>query len=215
MIKSKLSREEVKEICEVFTTTVLKKTDRQGMCFTLSYTLGLHLEILNVEAKIVLGTYKEQGHYWLELEDGTIVDPTIQQFEPDFLGVYFDAVKNENFKSNKTPFRENQVLETWRERLMNDGKRENPPQKLPNDPPEKEFDIENLLRVNLMAASIIYGGIVKKNNSQKALHLERYLTQIKEILTENWIKNKTILENLKIELPSEYSILLAEAGCGE
>ncbi len=30
--------------------------------------------------KIVGGFYKKQGHYWLQLDDGTIVDPTQEQF---------------------------------------------------------------------------------------------------------------------------------------
>lgn len=81
-----MKNEEIIEIATDFTRGIIQENKSNGMCFFCCIMLQGYLKFLGAaDWKIVEGEI-EQGsetwnHYWLQLEDGTIFDPTSDQFK--------------------------------------------------------------------------------------------------------------------------------------
>lgn len=50
------------------------------MCFAVCAALQGWLSFRGVSTELVEGDFKRTNHYWLALPDGTIIDPTADQF---------------------------------------------------------------------------------------------------------------------------------------
>jgi hypothetical protein len=64
-----------------------------GMCFIVCAPLEGYLNFIGIEARMVDGIVKlpdggEMIHYWLELPDGCVLDPTLDQFGAGLPAVY-------------------------------------------------------------------------------------------------------------------------------
>lgn len=74
------------ELIEDFTTGLLKKANcyHAGNCLTMSQVLKYYLEIFNIKSELMNAKVKQGrnriNHYFLRLEDGTILDATASQF---------------------------------------------------------------------------------------------------------------------------------------
>lgn len=67
--------------------------ESRGMCFAISSALGSFLAVFyGIEAKLIEGSVGDSNHFWLELPDGLILDPTADQFNggewPEMPSVY-------------------------------------------------------------------------------------------------------------------------------
>lgn len=50
------------------------------MCFAVSAPLATLLKVEGIEARLVEGDLGEFNHFWIELSDGRVLDPTADQF---------------------------------------------------------------------------------------------------------------------------------------
>jgi hypothetical protein len=79
-----MSDKEIKRICLDFRKGLLGKKSSELMCFAVSSPLQAVLSLCDYETKLVSGEVKTCcytiNHYWLEMEDGRIIDATADQF---------------------------------------------------------------------------------------------------------------------------------------
>jgi hypothetical protein len=87
-LPGELSDEELVRVCEEFRGGILDHPryggESKGMCFAISSALGGYLSFaLDLECRLVQGEYGKRyviEHWWLELPDGRVLDPTADQF---------------------------------------------------------------------------------------------------------------------------------------
>jgi hypothetical protein len=80
----------------------------RAMCFAVAAPLESLLLMCGVEVRLVKGLVGDWEHYWLELGDGRILDPTADQFSmaPVYLGPlpswYYQPIggQHENLEAN-------------------------------------------------------------------------------------------------------------------
>jgi hypothetical protein len=60
----------------------------EGLCEELSNRMALALKGIGVRSRVMYGRWAGMGHFWNELEDGTIVDISADQFNSDNPNVY-------------------------------------------------------------------------------------------------------------------------------
>jgi hypothetical protein len=73
--------EELRKIVTQFRRGLLGKRSSKDMCYAVCLPLQGFLAVLGYETELVEGElYDEQSHFWLKLRDGTIIDPTADQF---------------------------------------------------------------------------------------------------------------------------------------
>lgn len=63
-----------------FRKGILGSRDSDLMCLAVCSPLQGYLKCLGIETNLVCGTFLGVEHYWLTLTDGTIIDPTQDQF---------------------------------------------------------------------------------------------------------------------------------------
>lgn len=77
-------RQKLRKIVSSFTMGLLNGTNPKGMCLVVCYPLSGYLSMCGYMNKIVRGDIEIEeeisDHYWIELEDDLIVDPTASQF---------------------------------------------------------------------------------------------------------------------------------------
>lgn len=67
-----------------FRKGVLGKEPSDRMCFAVCAPLQGFLSILGYDTQLVEGDFGRTNHFWLKLPDGSIIDPTADQFrKPD------------------------------------------------------------------------------------------------------------------------------------
>lgn len=70
-----------------FREGILDGSPPKYCCYIVSSPLSSYLEFCGVKNKLVEGTiifeWDEYSHYWIELPDGRIIDPTASQFLSD------------------------------------------------------------------------------------------------------------------------------------
>lgn len=49
-------------------------------CFALSAPMSGLLEVYGVQNKLIEGRFGDCNHFWIELSDGRVLDPTADQF---------------------------------------------------------------------------------------------------------------------------------------
>jgi hypothetical protein len=75
----------LKKIVADFRKGILDGRDSKYMCFAVCAPLQGYLSMIGYKSRLVQGEIKPSvdiltNHYWLELPDGRIVDPTADQF---------------------------------------------------------------------------------------------------------------------------------------
>lgn len=76
-----MNDKELKKFALDFRKGILGKRSSTSQCFNICAPLSTLLDMHGVENKVVRGEVGEYGnHYWIELADGRILDPTADQF---------------------------------------------------------------------------------------------------------------------------------------
>lgn len=99
-----MSDKEIKKISEGFTKGALGSRDSLNMCWVVCLPLQGYLSFCGCETKVIEGNIEINNenyhHYWLQMQDGRIIDPTANQFNE--LGVKMPKVyfgnKPDNYK---------------------------------------------------------------------------------------------------------------------
>lgn len=75
---------ELKKIVTGFTKGLLGKGSATSKCYMVCFPLQAYLTFIGVETELINGEVNSEkhtwGHFWLRLKDGTIIDPTCDQF---------------------------------------------------------------------------------------------------------------------------------------
>jgi hypothetical protein len=96
----------LRQIVSEFRKGILGKRNSAAMCYAVCAPLQSYLGLIGYETELVEGDFGTTNHYWLELPDGTIIDPTADQFStpmrkmpkiyigplPDWYKPYEDAI---------------------------------------------------------------------------------------------------------------------------
>ena len=75
-----MSKAWIKKFVLKFRNGMLGKKPSTNMCFIVCFPLQGVLELHGVPTKLVRGKFRKWNHYWLEMADGTVIDPTCDQF---------------------------------------------------------------------------------------------------------------------------------------
>lgn len=67
-------------VVKSFKKGILDGRSSTDMCFMVCAPLAGYLDMLGVPVAIVEGNFRGFHHYWLEKPDGTVIDPTCDQF---------------------------------------------------------------------------------------------------------------------------------------
>jgi hypothetical protein len=70
----------IRAVAASFRRGILGKRAARDMCFAVCAPLQSYLSLCGVETRLVEGNFGTTNHFWLELLDGTIIDPTADQF---------------------------------------------------------------------------------------------------------------------------------------
>ena len=76
-----MNAKEIRRIAHGFRKGVLDGADPACRCFMVSAPLAGYLEACGCRCMLVEGNIDTWQHFWIELPDGTIVDPTASQFK--------------------------------------------------------------------------------------------------------------------------------------
>jgi hypothetical protein len=94
----------IKEIAEDFVFQTYGNENPGGMCFSLCFPLSVLYTLMGFDHKITFGkspiNHTEVSHFWITLDkNGTILDPTIRQFNSNDENVYLgNRIDNETTK---------------------------------------------------------------------------------------------------------------------
>lgn len=84
-----MQRKELAKIISGFRHGLLEGRKSAMMCFAVCAPLSTYLNfVYGLDTKLVEGRVKGREHYWLELPDGDIIDPTADQFDKKMPKVY-------------------------------------------------------------------------------------------------------------------------------
>lgn len=172
----------IKEIAEDFVLQTYKYEIPDGYGFSLCYPLSVIFSLLGIEYELTFGTSKKQNvevsHFWITLTvNGTILDPTIKQFNHNESSVYLgDIQKNETTKGYKIIeiTREEKFSKTydkWAELLFQDNKRR-----------LLSVDLEKkLITINVAASQVLFFYLVKYDLKENLLKSNYGLSSFKPI----------------------------------
>jgi hypothetical protein len=198
--------QKIETLSNIFVTKILGNVCQKGKCFTTCYPLSVHLENNNIQTSIVMGEYKGQIHYWLTLDETTIIiDPTIKQFDKTQPQIFVGLDKANDYKGNVLEDQESVVY--WWKRPFINSEFDDEDVFVP-----KDYDRKSALEIILKAATLLY--VENKQMSKDASYtLSKrayiYVTNILQILKTD--KNKYLIDELKSVLPSEFNSLLTWA----
>ena len=71
---------EILEFAKDFREGILDGDSSEMMCFAVCAPLETLLNMYGVDCELIEGSVGNCNHYWLELSDGRILDPTADQF---------------------------------------------------------------------------------------------------------------------------------------
>lgn len=85
----RMSDDELKSYVRAFREGILEGRKSNRMCFMIVAPLATLLSMEGLLVRVVEGETKDgDQHYWMELPDGSVLDPTLDQFGEAFPDVY-------------------------------------------------------------------------------------------------------------------------------
>lgn len=186
----------IKEIAEDFVFETYNNENPNGFCFSLCYPMSVLFNLMEIEHEISYGKSPKKeieiSHFWLTFDDnGTILDPTIQQFNSNeakvFLGNRLDNEITKRYLINKEDVNDQftQTYHSWAELLFQHENRR-----------PLSLDLEKrLISFNVATAQVLlkhltnYGLIEKLKTSYYALS---YFRPISYILQANYPIDTTL-----------------------
>jgi hypothetical protein len=172
----------IKEISEDFVSQTYQNQIPDGYCFSMCYSLSVLFSLMEIKHELTFGkslkNNMEISHFWITMDNNeTILDPTIKQFNPNELPVYFGNIQ-ENETTSKYIKIENigdqefsQTYGLWAEPLL-----QNKP--LKQLPPGLE---NKLISFNVAAAYVLMSHIHKLDLKEKLLNSGYALSYFKPI----------------------------------
>lgn len=87
----------IKEIAEDFVFQTFGNENPDGLCFSLCFPLSVLFTLMDIDHEIAFGkaqkVHAEISHFWIILDkNGTILDPTIRQFNSNEVKVYLGKI---------------------------------------------------------------------------------------------------------------------------
>ena len=80
ILETTTGRRQLRRMVSEVRRGILGTHSSDGMCFAVCVPLQGYLHCLGYEAELVEADFGKRNHVWLELSDGTIIDPTADQF---------------------------------------------------------------------------------------------------------------------------------------
>ena len=85
----KVRKKDIKKIVQEFRRGILDGKGSLMMCYAICLPLRSYLRYsFEIETDLIEGTVYGANHYWLQMIDGTIIDPTADQFDYKMPKVY-------------------------------------------------------------------------------------------------------------------------------
>lgn len=84
-MKTIWSKRELKRVASEFRKGLLGSDPSDGKCAMVCLPLAGYLEMFGLRVKVVESDFGTVNHFWIELENGEILDPTADQFSGKFL----------------------------------------------------------------------------------------------------------------------------------
>lgn len=208
---SKEQLAEIHKLATDFTKQALENYHPDHMCFTICYPLSLYLENLGYQNTIACGSYNNDNHikhgtthFWLQLRDTTIVDPTIGQFNENEFRVYVgqkpDKFRSFNHKFEKW-FYDLGTYDAWKNRLLGTY----PLNTMPDQEIKNDLDILKLISINLNAATIV--NAQPQNNQEHSVIYKEYFDCIFQVI-RHYYNTK---EWSQVIYPENFNSLFAKA----
>ncbi len=205
--------EKLKKMVNAFTAKTFGEEIPEGLSFSTCYPISILLDRHQIHNTISLGSAFKNGvivsHCWLTLDnEGTILDPTIRQFNPNMASTYIGKLNENEITRNyisispTTQNRFEDVYELWAEPLI-----DKQPRTLKREPIfEAQMNTKNVI-----TASVLYACILQFTSHQNILNSDkcvRYFSPIKRCIQEKYKSDKTSFEVLKAKMPQEFDLFL-------
>lgn len=194
-------------------------------CFCISYPLSLYLQINGYHNSLKGGNFLASlrliSHTWIELNNGIIVDLTIEQFS-DYLSIkdlpfmFLNDFENNNLNTDNHNkwFRPLKNNDEWLEKTLNQfiGYFKNLDRYIGED--SVDIDVRDFLRITIKAAIVLNNeidrrGIDINDNSEKYLE---YFEFISYIIQESFKKPVLFLVLLEFVNNEDYQNLISKLG---
>ena len=83
-----LSQQDLKQIAKEFTDGLLNERATTDMCYAVCSPLQSYLDMFDIDCKLVKGDFLIKDviieHYWIEMDDNSILDPTADQLSKQY-----------------------------------------------------------------------------------------------------------------------------------
>lgn len=213
LILIQVDKIKIKQLVEDFTSKTFGAEIPTGLCFSTCFPLSILLDIHQIKNRICCGDYPLNAglvtHVWLEIDDeGTILDPTIRQFdatmEATYIGKLSDNTVTSKYLSDKRTFQQwfKSSYDVWTEPLIDKRPRIY----------ERPVGFEERMNLfNVKSASVLYNYIDKI--PQKELFMQRnkskdYFYPIIKFLREKSNADENFLDSVSKLMPEEFNLLL-------
>ena len=206
----------IKNLAEEFTSQTFGTEIPEGYCFLTCFPFSILLDIKNIKHSIICGTTSKNdslvAHIWLYVnQEGTIIDPTIRQFDHTMEAVYVGKLEEneitKQFKPGQDSFNEwfPNAYEIWTEPLVDKNPRT-------FTRPAGFEDKMNL--INIRTASVLYSHIdimPLKEEFMQENKCNNYFSPIFKFLREKSSTDKAFVDQLSKSMPYGFDALLLRA----
>lgn len=80
-IQAEMSDAEIEKSAREFVDGLLGTLGTKQMCFMVSSALAGYLDFIGLKCEAVEGLFDGWHHWWIEMEDGRVIDATSDQFK--------------------------------------------------------------------------------------------------------------------------------------
>ena len=202
----------IKKLAEEFTLQTFGTEIPEGYCFLTCFPFSILLDIKQIKYSIICGTVPKNNsnvsHIWLAIDqEGTILDPTIRQFDHNkeavYLGKLEESEVTKKFKPGQESFKEwfPSTYEIWTEPLVD---------KQPRFPRPAGFE-DKMNVMNIRTAAVLYAHIDKMPLKEEFIQgnkCQYYFSPIFKFLREKSNTNKAFVDQLSNSMPNGFIALL-------
>ncbi len=75
-----MTTKQIAKNAKIFSHGILAGRSTDRMCFMVCAPLEGYFNFQGIKCRMVEGTVADNHHYWIELENGLVIDPTANQF---------------------------------------------------------------------------------------------------------------------------------------
>lgn len=206
----------IKKIVTEFTSQTIGIENPEGLCFVTCLPVSILLETHQIANSISCGDAPRNksvvNHCWITLDhEGTIIDPTIRQFDPNMESTYVGKLDDNKVTKKYVPINASDqelILSTykiWAEPLIN-----KQPRTIIREP---EFE-HKMIYANIKTATVLYSYISTMacaDQIMSSFKCNRYYSPIFKFLKEKSKSDNHFILNLKNEMPLAFDLLLSKA----